>query len=86
MSEELRTELSKVHQLLEQVPEVDADTRASLTQVLADIQHALDKEQSHEIEPLRERVNALALTAETEHPHLTDMLSRIVNLLSGLGI
>jgi hypothetical protein len=30
MSEELRTELSKVHQLLEQVPEVDADTRASL--------------------------------------------------------
>jgi hypothetical protein len=55
-------------------------------QVLTDVQHSLDTEQNHEIEPLRERVNALALTEEAEHPHLTDMLSRIVNLLSGLGI
>ena len=86
MSEELRTELSKVHQLLEKVPAVDADTRASLTQVLTDIQQTLDTEQNHEIEPLCERVNALVLTVESEHPHLTDTLSRIVNLLSGLGI
>lgn len=46
----------------------------------------VDAEQSHHEATITERIEAMILRLEAEHPHLADTLNQILNTLSSMGI
>ncbi len=95
-AEELRNRLQELHQTLADADQLDPETLASLKQVAGDIERLLedsanasDEAPAGPVAPdldLRRDVQSLMLQFETQHPRLTEMLSRIANALANLGI
>ena len=88
-SEQLRAELAQLHRVLQDTHEIDDSTRQSLTQLAEDIQRVLQPPpdgtyQGHT--DLRQRIDDVVLGFETKHPQLTQILSRVTDLLSNMGI
>ena len=88
-SEQLRGELAQLHSLLQDTHEIDESTRQSLTQLSADIQRVLQtppEETDQGDTDLRQRIDDAVLDFGTKHPQLTQILSRVTDLLSNMGI
>ncbi len=88
-SDQLRAELAQLHSLLQDTQEIDDSTRQSLTQLAEDIQRVLQApsdrtDQGHT--DLRHRIDDVVLDFEAKHPQLTQILSRVTDLLSNMGI
>ena len=88
-SEQLRAELAQLHSLLQHTHEIDDSTRQSLTQLAEDIQRVLQAPADGTDQgntDLRQRIDDVVLDFETKHPQLTQILSRVTDLLSNMGI
>ena len=84
--DELHREVEKLHELLGNVEAIDDDLRADLRQIADDIRGALQSPEQNELNNIRQRLSDRTLEFEVNHPHLTNIVASIVNLLSGIGI
>lgn len=89
--EELKRTLESLHEELAQSAEVDPEVRKLLTDVAGDIEQALQKEPTEsegggEESGLIDRVNDLGSHFEEQHPKLAQIIGRIADGLSQLGI
>ena len=89
---ELRSQLSQLHDALEETPTVDASSRDLLVEILDDIQRLLESsgDDTDEDESLAERAGERLGDAvrefEEQHPTLATAIGRIADTLSNLGI
>jgi hypothetical protein len=85
--EALRETLARLHTELEGAAPIDAPLRADLERALEEIRAVVERTPRREPEqPLRERLEALALRFERSHPVLTDALGGVVRALAAMGI
>src|ERR1700742_3472478 len=93
--ESLQVLLAKVHERLNEAGSVDTGSRELLGQVMSDIDRAL--RQGGAAQPAAEvaaaaaeahtpRLEALAVQFEADHPSLSALLRRLVDLLGKAGI
>lgn len=82
---ELTAVLEELRALLEETHDLDASTRDALHDAAAEIQVALNAEEdtvSQLSAAIRERIERF----EDEHPSITEVIRRLVNQLSEMGI
>ena len=84
--EELQRLLRQVHAEIETLDPADADKRAKLRALQADIQAALEREDYTETESLQEQLEDAVTHLEADYPGLTATLATIINTLSNAGI
>lgn len=80
-AERLRGILGELHQVLESAEDLDDSSRDALRGAVDEIQSALDADAS-QLAGLRERIERF----EGSHPRLTEVVRRIVDQLSEMGI
>lgn len=80
-AERLRGILGELHQVLESAEDLDDSSRDALRGAVDEIQSALDADAS-QLAGLRERIEHF----EGSHPRLTEVVRRIVDQLSEMGI
>ncbi|WP_425396404.1 DUF4404 family protein [Aeoliella sp.] len=88
-SDQLRTELTKLHQELSTVDSVDDSTKEMLTTVMQDIVKVLSGEQTGESDAPQassENIRNMMSEFEAEHPKLAQALGQIADGLQNLGI
>ena len=85
----LREDLERLHQELARSESVDAASRGLLTDVLHDIEAVLERSE-HETagaaESLIDRLRESTSHFEESHPALTELVGRLADVLSRLGI
>jgi Domain of unknown function (DUF4404) len=96
--ESLQVLLAKVHERLNEAGSVDTDSRELLGQVMSDIERALRQGGANAAgrvsspamaaaaEAHTPRLEALAVQFEADHPALSALLNRLVDLLGKAGI
>ena len=96
--ESLQALLARVHERLNEAGSVDSGSRELLSQVMEDIERALQGSRSQEnaaagssamaaaAEAHTPRLEALAVQFEADHPSLSALLNRLVDLLGKAGI
>ena len=87
-NEELRSQLEKLHNELNQSPDIDSQQR-ELLQTLADEIQALlkrDDIQQHHYTSLSERLNDAVAELEASHPQITLLMRQTIDSLAYLGI
>lgn len=98
--ESLQALLARVHERLNEAGSVDSGSRELLSQVMADIERALQQQGSRSqgnagaggsamaaaAEAHTPRLEALAVQFEADHPSLSALLNRLVDLLGKAGI
>jgi len=85
--QDLRELLTQLHGRLGQAKSLDADGRKLLTTVLHDIESALKRSDTDAAPaPARQRLEALAVKFEADHPALADVLRQLVDALGKAGI
>ena len=91
--QQLDDTLARLHQELSARPELDAESRERLSQLLADIQSVLteapeesqtDAGEKHE--SLRDRLQDAIVDFEAAHPQFSQLMGRIADGLSQMGI
>lgn len=81
-AERLRGILGELHQVLESAEDLDDSSRDALRGAVDEIQSALDADGDSQLAGLRERIEHF----EGSHPRLTEVVRRIVDQLSEMGI
>ena len=82
----LRDELESLHELLENVDEVSADTKDAMRSVVADIGRLLDPESDDDDwTHIDKRWREAVLDFESQHPKLTQAVDQITGLLANIG-
>jgi hypothetical protein len=91
--QQLDDTLARLHQELSARPELDAESRERLSQLLADIQRVLtetpEESQTHageKHESLRDRLQDAIVDFEAAHPQFSQLMGRIADGLSQMGI
>jgi len=87
--DQLREDLERLHQELARSKTVDAAARGLLIDVLHDIEAVLERSEpgtGEESEPLIDRLRGTTSHFEESHPTLTELVGRIADVLSRLGI
>jgi chromosome segregation ATPase len=87
-NEELRPQLEKLHEELQQADSLDLQQR-ELVQTLADEIQALlkrDENQRHHYTSLSERLNDAVAELEASHPRITLLMRQAIDSLAYLGI
>ncbi len=97
--ESLQTLLARVHERLKEAGSVDSGSRELLSQVMGDIERALQQGSrppgsaetgssavAAAAEAHTPRLEALAVQFEADHPALSALLNRLVDLLGKAGI
>jgi len=97
--ESLQALLARVHERLNEAGSVDSGSRELLSQVMADIERALQQGGRSQgnadagssaiaaaVEAHTPRLEALAVQFEADHPSLSALLNRLVDLLGKAGI
>lgn len=87
--QQLRETLKNLHAELQDAPPVDAESRAVLRDVMADIQKILDHEDgslSPHHETLLERLTDSTQHFEALHPSLAAAMRHVTNALNSIGI
>jgi uncharacterized protein DUF4404 len=82
--EDLRDLLAQLHARLGRAKSLDGESRNLLTTVARDIEGALADSGAAKKTP--ERLEALAMRFETEHPAIAEVLREIVDTLGRAGI
>ena len=83
----LREDLERLREELERSGPLDAEARARLEEIAADIQALLDSEErSEDHESLGDRLRSAAEHFEDSHPSLTAAVGRIADALAAIGI
>ena len=85
----LREDLERLHQELSRSKSVDAASRELLIDVLHDIEALLERAEPETAGPGESLIDRLRETAshfEESHPALTELVGRIADVLSRLGI
>lgn len=87
VSPDLRTQIATLHASLQRLDtdRVDSETRASLVLLLGDISRLLGSGLSDD-QPIRERLEALAVQFEVEHPAVGVAVRQLVDALAKAGI
>jgi hypothetical protein len=88
LNTQLRTQLEALHAELHSTHAVDAETRELLVTLLGDITRLLQRStrSAEEHESLTERLDALAVQFEAEHPALGAAIRSLVDALGKAGI
>jgi hypothetical protein len=86
--EQLQGSLRELHAQLERTPQLDARSRAALQSLLAEMHHLLHRGQQPGAgrEPFAERLEAMTVAFEADHPLLAGALREFVELCSRAGI
>lgn len=91
--QQLDATLAQLHEELAHGPKLDQESRQRLTQLLADIQAVLEADASEtetvdqeERESVRDRVQDVIVDFEAAHPQFSQLMGRIADGLSQLGI
>ena len=98
--ESLQALLARVHERLNEAGSVDSGSRELLSQVMGDIERALQQQGNRArgnagagssamaaaAEAHTPRLEALAVQFEADHPSLSALLNRLVDLLGKAGI
>ncbi len=86
----LRLKLERIHESLATAEGLDNSTVEAMKTVAADIQRIIDapdeSDMTDELTTIRQRVHDMVDEFETKHPHITDVLSQITDLLASIGI
>ena len=85
----LREDLERLHRELARSDSVDAASRGLLTDVLHDIEAVLERSEPETAgagESLIDRLREATSHFEQSHPALTELVGRIADVLSRLGI
>lgn len=84
---ELHDVLSEFHEVLERSTDLDASQRRELAEALAEIRNVLGEEGvASESESLVDRLREAIAGFEDRHPRLTEIVGRVADQLSDLGI
>ncbi|MET0986178.1 MAG: DUF4404 family protein [Steroidobacteraceae bacterium] len=90
MSAQLHEQLSRLHAELARATRVDDDSRALLVTLLADITRLLEisggRTPSQDTASLPERMEAVAVGFEADHPSLSAAIRGVIEALSRAGI
>ena len=88
MSEQVRQQIATLHASLQKLDaeRIDAPTRASLMLLLGDVSRLLGGEGTQEDLPITERLEALAVQFEAEHPAVGVAVRQLVDALAKAGI
>jgi hypothetical protein len=86
VSTDLRKQLESLHGELARTNSVDRDSRDMLVTVLNDISRLLEAQPVAGEQSLTERLDALAVQFEAEHPALGTAIRRVVDTLAKAGI
>jgi hypothetical protein len=85
----LREDLERVHQELARSESVDAASRGLLVDLLHDIEAVLERSENERTESgdsLIQRLRETMGQFEESHPTLTELVGRVADVLSRLGI
>lgn len=83
----LREALGEVHDLLENTRELASEDRAELRSAMRDIQNALSEGSTDTLSgSIAEGLRAAVGRFEDRHPRLTEVIGRIADSLSEMGI
>ena len=87
-TEELRSQLEKLHNELHQSHALDLQQRELLQTLADEIQGFLkrDEIQRHHYMGLSERLNDTVAELEASHPHITLLMRQMIDSLAYLGI
>ena len=87
-TEELRSQLEKLHNELHQSPAIDSQQRELLRTVADEIQALLKRDdiQQHHYTSLSERLNDAVAELEASHPQITLLMRQTIDSLAYLGI
>lgn len=86
---ELRTNLERLHAELQSTESIDAESRELLASVLSDIESLLQgdsREKPSKSESLADRLEHALTHFEEEYPTLTSYIGQVADALSRLGI
>jgi Domain of unknown function (DUF4404) len=88
MPSALHERLEALHAELAGTTAVDAGSRTALVSLLGDITRLLERSQPPEPQdlPVTDRLEALALTFEAEHPTLGTAIRQVIDALGKAGI
>lgn len=78
--------LDELHATLEDAPEVGEEGRAALRKAAAEIRDALECPDAERSESLTDQLQDAVERFEVAHPQLTQIVGRIADALSDLGI
>ena len=84
----LQRTLTRLHEELEQAGPIDGALRVDLERALAEIREVMERASRPDdaSNPLRSRLEELAVRFERSHPLLTDALGGVVRALAAMGI
>ena len=86
----LQSKLERIHESLATAEGLDESTVEAMKTVAADIQRIIDapdeSDTADELTSIRQRVRDMVDEFETKHPHITEVLSQITDLLASIGI
>lgn len=87
MPSSLRDRLNALHTELTETTVVDSESRQALVALLGDITRLLEKSQweSPPDEPVADRLEALAVSFEADHPALGTAIRQVVDALGKAG-
>lgn len=86
MPSALHERLEALHAELASTTTVDAESRQALNTLLGDITRLLDQSHAQGNEPMTDRLEALAVGFEAEHPALGTAIRQVVDALGKAGI
>jgi hypothetical protein len=78
--------LDELQTALDQAPEIGEEGRAALQSAAAGIREALDRPDDEHGDSLGDQLTAAVERFEVAHPQLTQIVGRIADALSDLGI
>jgi len=84
--EDLGELLARLHTRLGSAKSLDAGSRAQLTAAARDIETTLARSDAGDAKKAPERLEALAVRFETDHPAIAEVLRDIVDTLGRAGI
>jgi len=85
----LRDTLEKLHQELDQISDLDDESRQRLEHLMGDIRTVLDQEEpstAEHYQSLGDQLNDAIQRYEVSHPNLTAAMSHALDILSGVGL
>lgn len=92
-TQQLHQTLARLHEELAEGPKLDSESRERLTVLLADIQRVLQSEETDDAatddddrESLGERLQDAIVDFEAAHPQFSQLMGRIADGLSQMGI